>query len=249
MKYDRTIIKTGAICGILGCLLFFGIVGLYEQLYWQAKFQTLVKTTGDFLSIMGSSPDRQMSMGTHLLVAFALLLFAVSFIGLNKALSYDKKRVLVTIGSVFGVLACAIMVEMAIVQGTTMTKMGKLFLESTPNQREIVLYLYRGLRYIDYGLDIAFDFFFFSAWILLGFAMLKHKYFGKIIGSVGIIIFIVTAILNLWAAPNPPSLELSPVCCLWILVVYIQALRSAKGISHENDPVMSCSENSLRDSL
>jgi len=187
---------------------------------------------------MGSFPYRQISMGSHLLGAFALLLLAAGFIGLNKMLSYDKKRVTVTIGYTFGVLASVIMVAMSIVQGTTMTKMGKLFLESTPNQGEMILYLYRGLRYIDYGLDIAFDIFFFSAWILLGYAMLNHKYFGKIIGSIGIMLFTVTATLNLWAAPNPPSLELSPVCCLWILVVYIQALRSAKKISFRNDPVM-----------
>jgi len=55
--------------------------------------------------------------------------------------------------------------------------------------------------------------------------MLKHKSFGKIIGFIGLILFILTAALNIWAAPNPPSLELSPLCCLWILIVYIQALR------------------------
>jgi len=238
MNYERRLILVGSICGIAGCIIFLGVAGLLEQLYWQPKFQSLIKSTEDFLSMKGSSPYRQISMGSHLLGAFALMLLAVGFIGLYKVLSYDKKRVSVTIGSVFGLLACAIMVAMAIVQGTTMTKMGKLFLESTSEQRGLVLYLYRGLRCIDYGLDIAFDFFFFSAWILLGFAMLKHKYFGKIIGSIGIMLFTVTAILNLWAAPNPPSLELSPIVCLWILVVYIQALRSAKKISFRNDPVM-----------
>jgi len=220
MNYERRLILVGSICGIAGCIIFLGVAGLLEQLYWQPKFQSLIKSTGDFLSMKGSSPYRQISMGSHLFGAFALILLAVGFIGLYKALSYEKRRVSVTIGSVFGVLACALMVAMAIVQGTVMTKMGKLFLESTAKQREMVLYLYRGLRCIDYGLDIAFDIFF----------LLNHKYFGKIIGSIGIMLFTVTATLNLWAAPNPPSLELSPVCCLWILVVYIQALRSAKKI-------------------
>jgi len=239
MSYDSKLILVGSICGIAGCAIFLVLAGLVEQLYWQPKFQALVKNTGDFLSLSGSSPYRQFSMGGHLLIAFSLILFAVGFIGLHKLLSYDKKRISATIGSIFGVIACAIMVEMVIVQGTIMNKMGKLFLESTSEQKEVVIYLYRGLRYIDYGLDISFDFFFFSAWILLGFAMLKNKYFSKIIGLIGIILFTITAILNLMTAPNPPSIELSPACCLWILVVYILALRLVKRISHENNAVIS----------
>lgn len=237
MNYERRIVKVGSICGILGCLIFLGIAGIMEQLYWQHKFQDFVKNTGDFLSMMGSSPYRQVSMGGHLVIAFALILIAVGFLGLNKILSYDKKRISVTVGSIFGVIACAIMVELATVQGTIQTKMGKLFLNSTSEQKEVVVNLYRGLRHIDQGLDLAFDFFFFSAWILLGFAMLKNKHFGKVIGSAVIIIFVLTAVLNLWAAPNPPSLELSPVCCLFILIVYIQALRSVKRIFKEKESV------------
>jgi len=199
MNYERRLILVGSICGIAGCIIFLGVAGLLEQLYWQPKFQSLIKSTGDFLSMKGSSPYRQISMGSHLFGAFALILLAVGFIGLYKALSYEKRRVSVTIGSVFGVLACALMVAMAIVQGTVMTKMGKLFLESTAKQREMVLYLYRGLRCIDYGLDIAFDIFFFSAWILLGYAMLNHKYFGKIIGSIGIF-----AVFGFWSFTFKP---------------------------------------------
>ena len=164
-------------------------------------------------------------MGTHLLGAFALLLLAVGFISLYKLLSIDKKKVSVTIGSVLGILACSIMVEMAIIQGSVVNKMSTLYLNSSAEDQGGVVNLYRGLKSLEFGMDIAFDFFFFSAWILLAFAMLKHKSFGKIIGFIGLILFILTAALNIWAAPNPPSLELSPLCCLWILAVYIQALR------------------------
>jgi len=225
MNYIKRLSLTGSICGVTGSIIFLFVAGLIEQLYWQPKFQVVVKTTGDFLSLLGDAPYSQISMGTHLLVAFALLLLAVGFISLYKLLSIDKKKVSVTIGSVLGILACSIMVEMAIIQGSVVNKMSTLYLNSSAEDQGGVVNLYRGLKSLEFGMDIAFDFFFFSAWILLAFAMLKHKSFGKIIGFIGLILFILTAALNIWAAPNPPSLELSPLCCLWILAVYIQALR------------------------
>ena len=225
MDYIKRLSLTGSICGVTGSIIFLVVAGLIEKLYWQPKFQAMVKTTGGFLSLLGDTPYSQISMGTHLLGAFALLLLAVGFIGLYKLLSIDKKKVSVTIGSVLGILACSIMVEMAIIQGSVVNKMSTLYLNSSAEDQGGVVNLYRGLKSLEFGMDIAFDFFFFSAWILLAFAMLKHKSFGKIIGFIGLILFILTAALNIWAAPNPPSLELSPLCCLWILAVYIQALR------------------------
>jgi len=225
MDYIKRLSLTGSICGVTGSIIFLVVAGLIEQLYWQPKFQVMVKTTGDFLSLLGDTPYSQISMGTHLLCAFALLLLAVGFIGLYKLLSIDKKKVSVTIGSVLGILACSIMVEMAIIQGSVVNKMSTLYLNSSAEDQGGVVNLYRGLKSLEFGMDIGFDFFFFSAWILLAFAMLKHKSIGKIIGFIGLILFILTAALNIWAAPNPPSLELSPLCCLWILAVYIQALR------------------------
>jgi hypothetical protein len=79
--------------------------------------------------------------------------------------------------------------------------------------------------------DIAgFDTFFFTAWILLGLAMLKSKCFGKIFGALGIVLFGITAVFNIWTAPNPPGFELAPIVSLWVLAVYVQMLRSAKSM-------------------
>jgi len=38
MNYDRRLILVGSICGIAGCIIFLGVAGLLEQLYWQPKF-------------------------------------------------------------------------------------------------------------------------------------------------------------------------------------------------------------------
>jgi len=47
------------------------------------------------------------------------------------------------------------------------------------------------------------------------------------------ILFTITVILNVWAAPDPAIIDLAPICCLWILMVYIQTLRSMRTISEE----------------
>jgi hypothetical protein len=113
-----------------------------------------------------------------------------------------------------------------------MAKLGKMFVNAPDEtSRQVIVALYRGLRYIDFGLDLAFDFFFFSAWMLLGYAMLNQKYFGKVFGTIGIILFGITSVLNIWSAPNPPNFEMAPIVLLWILAVYIQMLRKAKSFS------------------
>lgn len=167
--------------------------------------------------------------GGHFLIGFTAILFIVAFLALMKLLESEKPASFARIGGLFGVIACPIMVIQMLVQGTVMVRMGRLFIAATDEaQRQSIAILYRGLRNFDIGIDLAFDSFFFSAWILLGFAMLKSKYFGKILGALGIVLFGITAVLNLWTAPNPPSFEMSPVVSVWVLAVYIQMLRVAK---------------------
>jgi hypothetical protein len=112
-----------------------------------------------------------------------------------------------------------------------MVRLGRMFIAAADEaQGQSVIILYRGLRNFDIGIDLAFDSFFFLAWILLGFAMLKSKYFGRLFGALGIILFGITSVLNIWTAPNPPGFEMAPIVSLWGLAVYIQMLRSAKSM-------------------
>jgi hypothetical protein len=209
-------------------MIFFGIVVILEQFYWQ---KIPAKTTEEHLTVLGNSPDSQINMGGHFLFAFAMILFIVAFLALMRLLESEKPRLSVKLGSLFGIIACPIMVIQMLVQGTIMVRLGRMFVAATDEaRRQSVVILYRELRNFDLGIDLAFDSFFFTAWILLGFAMLKSKYFGKIFGTLGIVLFGITAVLNIWTAPNPPSFEMAPIASLWGLAVYIQMLRSAKSI-------------------
>jgi hypothetical protein len=226
MEDNKRIIKLGSICGIVGIVIFLGIAVVLEQFYWQ---KIPAKTTQEHLTVLGSSPCS--IMGGHFFIGLASILFIVAFLALMKLLEYEKPRPSARIGGLFGIIACPIMVIQMLVQGTIMVRLGRMFVAETEEaQRQSIAILYRGLRNFDIGIDLAFDLFFFTAWILLGFSMLKSKHFGKIFGAPGIVLFGITAVLNIWTAPNPPSFEMAPIVSLWVLAVYIQMLRSAKSV-------------------
>jgi hypothetical protein len=226
MNYQKQLIKAGGILGIAGLILFLFIVVVLEQLYFQ---KLPIKTVEDFLKIIAGSPWRELTMATHLSLIVVMIFFIVAFLGLYQALKVDKIRVTAILGTILGILACAVMIVQGTVQGAVMIKSAKIFVGAgDESQRQAVVLLYRGLRAIDHGVDLAYDGLFFTAWILLGFAMLKSKLFGKALGTIGIIIFTASVILNIWTAPDPPRFEISPFVSLWILAVFIQMLKSLK---------------------
>jgi hypothetical protein len=226
MDYAKQMIKVGAISGIIGVLLY--LVLAISDPYIGPE----TRTTQEFLGAWGTPKYVAVNMGLHFMLAGAAILWLVAFVGLMRLLGAGAPSVLVNIGTLLGVVACAVMVQMMIVQGSVMSKMGQVFLSATSeSERQSAVALYKGLRFIDYGMDLAFDTFFFSAWILLGLRMLRHPSFGKVFGGIGIIFFVLAAIFNLRAAPNPPAFDIGPIAALWLLAVYIQMFRSAKSFS------------------
>ncbi|HEX5701984.1 MAG TPA: hypothetical protein VFX97_02055 [Pyrinomonadaceae bacterium] len=136
------------------------------------------------------------------------------------------------VGTLLGIIACAVMAQMMIIQGSVMSKMGQAFISATTESaRESAVALYRGLRFIDYGMDLTFDLFFFTGWILLAIQMLRHRNFGKVFGGIGLILFVLAGVMNLRAAPDPPAFDVGPIAALWVLAVYVQMLRVANSVT------------------
>ena len=222
MHDEQRFIKIGACCGILGILLYLALAIADPYIGPQTK------NTQEFLAAWGTPKYVAVNMIMHFVFAAATLLWLVAFIGLKRLLA-EERRVAVQVGTIFGIVACAIMAEMMIVQGSVMSKMGQAFLSAkAESDRALTVAVYKGLRSIDFGMDLAFDTFFFSAWILLGYSMLRHRDFGKIFGGIGIALFVLAAGFNLQAAPDPPAFDLGPIAALWILAVFVQMLRVNK---------------------
>ena len=225
MHHNRRMITVGGVAGVVGVLMYIALA--ISDPYIGPE----TKTTQEFLAAWGTPKYVVVNMALHFMFAGVFILWLVAFVGLRRLLGAETPSVLVNIGTLLGVVACAVMVQMTIVQGSVMSKMGQAFLSATSeSERQSAVALYKGLRFIDLGWDLAFDTFFFSAWILLGFKMLRHPRFGKVFGGIGIVLFVLAAILNLRAAPDPPNPDIGPIAALWVLAVYIQMLRSAKSI-------------------
>ena len=223
MHHNSRMIEVAGVAGIVGVLMYL-VLAITDPYIGPET-----KTTQEFLAAWGTPKYIAVNMALHFMFAGAAILWLVAFVGLRRLLGAETPSILVNIGTLLGIVGCAVMVQMMIVQGSVMSKMGQAFLSATnESERQAAVALYKGLRFIDYGMDLAFDTFFFSAWILLGFNMLRHPSFGKVFGGIGIVLFVLAAIFNLRAAPDPPAFDIGPIAALWVLAVYIQTLRSAK---------------------
>ena len=223
MNNHQRVIKVGGACGVLGILVYIGVALADPYIGPETK------TTQEFLAAWGTPRYVAVNMALHFALAGVAVLWLVSFVGINRLLGGERPGVVVNVGSLLGIIACAVLAQMMIVQGSVMSKMGQAFLSAAGDgERQSAVTLYKGLRFIDYGMDLTFDLFFFTAWILLGVSMLRHRDFGKVFGGVGIVLFALAAVMNLRAAPDPPDFDLGPVAALWVLAVYIQMLRASK---------------------
>ncbi|MFY9618912.1 MAG: hypothetical protein WAQ99_03800 [Pyrinomonadaceae bacterium] len=219
-------VRAGGACGVLGIVVYLALA--ISDPYVGPE----TKTTQEFLAAWGTPKYIAINMALHFAFAGAAVLWLVSFVGLKRLLGAESPSVIVHAGTLLGIIACAVMAQMMIIQGSVMSKMGQAFLSATnESARESTVALYRGLRSIDYAMDLTFDLFFYTAWILLSLAMLRHRNFGKLFGGIGLILFGLAAIMNLRAAPDPPAFDVGPVAALWLLAVYVQMLRVAKSVT------------------
>jgi len=225
MNHNQRIIKAGGACGVLGILIYI-LLALSDP-----YIGPQTKTAQEFLAAWGTPKYVAVNMAIHFLLAGAAVLWIVSFVGINRLLGWEQPSLIIHIGTILGIIACAVLAQMMIVQGSVMSKMGQVFLAAAnENEQQSAAALYRGLRFIDYGMDLTFDMFFFTAWILLGISMLRHRSFGKLFGGIGIGFFGLAALTNLRSAPDPPAFDVGPIAGLWALAVYIQMLRTAKSV-------------------
>ena len=226
MNHNQRMVRAGGACGVLGIVVYLALA--ISDPYIGPE----TKTTQEFLAAWGTPNYIAINMALHFAVAGAAVLWLVSFVGLKRLLGAESPSVIAHVGTILGIIACAVMAQMMIIQGSVMSKMGQAFLSATSDSaRESAVALYRGLRFIDYAMDLTFDLFFFTAWILLGLKMLRHQNFGKLFGGIGLILFVLAAIMNLRAAPDPPAFDVGPIAALWLLAVYVQMLRVAKSVT------------------
>ncbi len=225
MKELERITRVGGICGIAAVLVYLGAVLLPG---------INGKTIEEFLAAAGTGRNGNFVMLEHFFGAGFGVLGIIAIWGLHRLLSSEKSSIASSVAAIFGYAAFAIVTSMLIVQGTVMARMGARFVAAGAAEQSMVVMLYRGLRSIDLGLDLAWDVFGCISFLLFGMLMIRNRHFGPIFGLSGIIISGLLLIFNVATAPTPPGsaglVDLGPLTGLWFLAVSIQMLRAARTI-------------------
>jgi hypothetical protein len=169
-----------------------------------------------FLAILISWPENQVGTSTGLLVVSAFPILGIVFsYGIRSALAAEKESTANRLGFVFAAAAFAMLLGMIFVQfavGAGIGEMTKALDEETAKA------LRRGLRLIDLGLDVAWDFLMGIAMIFWGAAMRRGSTFGPWWGIPLVVLGVAMILLNAASFPWPPGshglVDIGPVIAL-----------------------------------
>ena len=154
----------------------------------------------------------------------------ISVGGAYHLIKKHKNSVMLQMALLLSILAFAFLTLMAVLQETT----GVFWQESLAGDQsgKDVNSIWRAIDSIQLGVDITFDIFYTTSFILYSILMYNHPRFGKIFSISGIGLFSSLLVLNLITFPHPPAskglFDVGPITGLWGLAVIIQSLRSIK---------------------
>ncbi len=156
-----------------------------------------------FLAVLIPWPDNQFGSSAGLLVISGFPILGIVFsYGIHSAVAAEKEGTANRLGFVFAVAAFAMLLGMIIAQlavGAGIGEMTKGLDDTTANA------LRRGLRLIDLGLDVAWDFLIGTAMIFWGVALRGRRGFGPGWGVPLIVLGIALIVLNASTFPWPPG--------------------------------------------
>ena len=161
-------------------------------------------------------PDSQFGTSSGLLVVSGWpVLNIISMYGLYTFVAVERQSMANRLAFVFAALAFATLMSMIIVQNSVGSGIGEI---TKGLDKPLTTALYRGLRMIDLGLDVAWDFLIGTSLILLGIAMQRRRGFGFGWGipatAFGVALIILNSITFPWPPGDPgsPPLFSSPRC-------------------------------------
>lgn len=172
-----------------------------------------------FLAIVISWPETQVGTSTGLLVVSAFPILGIVFsYGIHSALAAEKESTANRFGFVFAAAAFAMLLGMIFVQLAVGAGIGEMI---KGLDEETAKALRRGLKLIDLGLDVAWDFLMGTAMIFWGVAMRRRSAFGPWWGIPLVVLGIAVIVLNAATFPWPPGshglVDIGPVIALFFV--------------------------------
>jgi hypothetical protein len=172
-----------------------------------------------FLAILIPWPDNQVGTSTGLLVVSAFPILGIVFsYGIHSALAAEEESSANRLGFVFAAAAFATLLGMIIAQLAVVAGIGEM---SKGLDEPTAKALRRGLRLIDLGLDVAWDFLMATAMIFWGVAMRRRSAFGPWWGMSLVVLGVAAIVLNAATFPWPPGshglVDIGPVIALFFV--------------------------------
>ena len=156
-----------------------------------------------FLAALITWPENQVgtSIGLILISAFPILGIVFSY-GIHSAVAAEKEGTANRLGFVFAVAAFTMLLGMIIAQLAVGAGIGEMAKDLDDTGAKA---LQRGLRLIDLGLDVAWDFLIGTAMIFWGVALRGRSGFGPAWGVPMAVLGIALILLNVSTFPWPPG--------------------------------------------
>jgi hypothetical protein len=192
-----------------------------QSLWMKSGLAGIAAVSCYFLAILVPWPENQVGTSTGLLVVSAFPILGIVFsYGIHSALAAEKESAANHLGFVFAAAAFAMLLGMLFAQSGVaagIREMTKGLDEQTATA------LRRGLRLIDLGLDVAWDFLMGTAMVFWGVAMRRRSAFGAWWGIPLVVLGIAVIVLNAATFPWPPGshglVDIGPVVALFFVGV------------------------------
>jgi len=172
-----------------------------------------------FLAILVSWPENQVGTSTGLLVVSAFPILGIVFsYGIHSALAAEKESTANRLGFVFAAAAFVVLLGMITAQLAVVAGIGEM---TKGLDEPTAKALHRGLRLVDFGLDVAWDFLMATAMIFWGVAMRRRRAFGPWWGIPLVVLGVAAIVLNAATFPWPPGshglVDIGPVIALFFV--------------------------------
>jgi hypothetical protein len=223
MSEARSWARLGGWLGIAWPVLFIVVMVAAENVGPQTH------SVSEELAALGEPRIGHLNMFLHSLGAMIRLLGIGWATALNSVLQWERRSRTATLAATFGVAGFALVMAMLIVQGSVQSGIAEQFAKLTSDvDRAATIAAFRSLRWVDLGLDFTWDIFIAWSMILFGMAMLGTRSFGKLWGSLGIVLAALLFVLDVWSAPHPAEPDISPISFVWFIGVSIKMLLFAR---------------------
>jgi len=176
------------------------------------------------------------------LLAMAWPILSIIFaFSVYKYISIQKQSISNQLAFIFTVIAFVLVSIMISVQIIVRAGMEESIISATGSKKDTLLLVSSSLRWIDLGVDLAWDMFLGLALFLLSMAIKEHQEFGIWWSIPLVLLALVLVVTNLITFPDPPNtkgiFDVGPIIGIFIIVFAVRVIylgRKMRNLSNLN---------------